>query len=188
MTTAAPAPEPDLGRLRLAEDNSATAAPSTSQPTTTTTTTRPPPTIRAFSERAPDGAGGSDGAVVHYQLVDLGKQLYVWIGGAGAGLPTVPNLHFAIQSSLSSSSDATAVAALLPERDAAGRAEALSRRLARRLGRPVLLSCALPAGCDPLLHALAEKRLLQELKDMGLLVVPAGGAGGANAAVTAVDG
>jgi hypothetical protein len=183
MTTAAPAPEPDLGRLRLAEDNNDTAsAPSTSQstPPTPTPTTRPPPTIRAFSERAPD-----DSAVLHYQLVDLGKQLYVWIGGGGAGLPTVPNLHFAIQSgssSLSSSDPTPAVAALLPERDAAGRAEALSRRLARRLGRPVLLSCALPVGCDPLLHALAEKRLLQELKDMGLLAVPAGGAGGAKAA------
>lgn len=166
MTTAPEPPGPELNRLRLSEDE----AP--------TTSSRPAPTIRAFSERAPDGtsASGEAGVALHYQLVDLGAQLYVWVGGGGAGLPTVPNLHFAIQSAASSSSSSDpAVAALLPERDAAGRAEALSRRLARRLGRPVLLSCALPAGCDPLLHALAERRLLQELKDMGLLL-PAGGA------------
>lgn len=177
MTAAAP----ELGRLRIVEDDSAPSTSGAAAPTATTTPTNHPlPTVRAFSERAPDGSGSvGDSVVLHYQLVDLGAQLYVWVGGGGAGLPTVPNLHFAIQMAASSSSTQKepAVAALLPERDAAGRAEALSRRLARRLGRPVLLSCALPAGCDPLLHALAERRLLQELKDMGLL-----GGGGAKAA------
>jgi hypothetical protein len=151
-----------------------------------TATARPPPHLRAFSERTPDGD-----AVLHYQLVDLGAQLYVWVGGGGGGLPSVPNLHFAIQQQQQQqqkrpavAASPPAVAALLPD-GAAGRGEAMSRRLAKRLGRPVLLSCAIPDAADPLLHALAERRLLQELKDMGLLSALEGGGAVAEAKVEA---
>lgn len=167
------APAAELEQLRLRDQaKEEQQAPPKAAAAAPPPPTRPPPRVRTFSERTPDGA-----AVLHYQLVDLGAQLYVWVGGGGAGAPTVPNLHFAIQQQQRAGSAAAppAVAALLPD-GAAGRGEALSRRLAKRLGRPVLLSSAIPGAADPLLHALAEQRLLQELKDMGLLVVVPDGA------------
>jgi len=186
MATAV-APEAErLPYLRLADDDDAVPGPKsggaqTTAAATTTAVARPPPRVRALSERSPDGA-----AVLHYQVVDLGAQVYVWVGGGGGGPPTVPNLHFAIQQPRRAGGGGeAAVAALIPDDAASGRAEAMARRLAKRVGRPVLLSLAVPGAADPLLHALAERRLLQELKEMGLFASAAPAAAPAAAAAAA---
>lgn len=44
--------------------------------------------VHCFTERAPD-------AVIHFQLIDLGQQLYIWVGVGGAKLQ---NMYLAIQS------------------------------------------------------------------------------------------
>ena len=48
---------------------------------------RPPLQTRCFSHATPE-------ATLHFQIVDLGRQVYVWIG---VGEPKLPNLYFAIQ-------------------------------------------------------------------------------------------
>lgn len=55
---------------------------------------------------------------------------------------------------------------------------------ALKAGKPVLCSCNLPGG-TPLLQAVAERRLIRELADMGL---PAGGAAAAGGGATGAAG
>ena len=62
-------------------------------------------------------------ATVNIQIIDLGKQYYVWVSAAG---PTLSNLHIAIQSHMDTQ---PAVAALLP-----APASSQSASLAKRIG------------------------------------------------------
>jgi len=84
----------------------------------------------------------------------------VW---ASVGASTkLNNMHMAIQTPAAST---PSVATLLPASAASNEANAFAQRLAMRLKRPVLCSWNIPAS-EPLLQAIAEKRLLRELKDM----------------------
>ncbi|KAF5835809.1 hypothetical protein DUNSADRAFT_6843 [Dunaliella salina] len=120
-----------------------------------TATSHPPTAMkqRCFTETAPD-------ATIHCQIIDLGRQVYVW---ASVGANTkLNNLYMAIQTPAAST---PSVATLLPASAASNEANAFAQRLAMRLKRPVLCSWNIPAS-EPLLQAIAEKRLLKELKEM----------------------
>ncbi|KAI8474400.1 MAG: hypothetical protein J3K34DRAFT_130669 [Monoraphidium minutum] len=105
--------------------------------------------VRCFSEVTP-----SDGRL-DFQIIDLGRQLYVWVAAGGAKFG---NLSFSIQTP----GQAAPSTAVLVRGGAGSSADALSQRLAMRLKRPVLCSCNLPAD-NPLLQVVAERRLLKEL-------------------------
>eukprot|EP00195_Chlamydomonas_chlamydogama_P006140 CAMPEP_0202890320 /NCGR_PEP_ID=MMETSP1392-20130828/772_1 /ASSEMBLY_ACC=CAM_ASM_000868 /TAXON_ID=225041 /ORGANISM="Chlamydomonas chlamydogama, Strain SAG 11-48b" /LENGTH=158 /DNA_ID=CAMNT_0049573869 /DNA_START=48 /DNA_END=523 /DNA_ORIENTATION=+ len=97
-------------------------------------------------------------AVLYFQIMDLGRQLYVWVATGGAKWN---NLHLAFPSK---TDPVPPVATLVPSAAAAD-GQSLARRLAIKLKRPVLCSCNLPTGV-PLLQAIAERRLVQELTAM----------------------
>jgi hypothetical protein len=77
--------------------------------------------VRCFSETTP-----SDGRL-DFQIIDLGRQLYVWVAVGGAKMA---NLAFAIQSPAQGGAPATAV--LLR-----GGAGAVGEALAQRLGEVI---------------------------------------------------
>lgn len=64
--------------MQLAGDNSSSSS------ATTSTRSR----IHCFTEQAPD-------ATIHFQIIDLGLQLYIWVAVGGAKLQ---NMYLAIQS------------------------------------------------------------------------------------------
>lgn len=116
----------------------------------------------------------TDSAILHFQIIDLGQQLYVWLSSGDAKLS---NMSLAINSRFDQS---PSVANVLPSH-ASSMSESLAQRLgeksnqilisvliiihaqsAMRLKRPVIASCNLPANA-PILQALAEKRLIAEL-------------------------
>lgn len=134
-----------LGDTKLAGDSSSSSA---------TTLSR----IHCFSEQAPD-------ATLHFQIIDLGLQLYIWVAVGGAKLQ---NMYLAIQSK---QNPVPSVATLLPDATSSA-ASSMAQRLAKRVGRPVICSCNLPQNSDTL-QVLAERRLIQELKTLGLAGTPA---------------
>lgn len=109
-------------------------------------------------------AEGPGNEPLHFQLLNLGRQLYVYVSAGGAKME---GLSFAIKSP---SSAMPAVTSLLPGPGSSNspEAEGLAQRLAQRLGRPVLASINLPPNA-PMLQAMVERRLIQELAGMGLL-------------------
>lgn len=58
------------------------------QPSTSSDTAALAGRVHCFTEQAPD-------AVIHFQIMDLGQQLYIWIAVGGAKLQ---NMYLAIQS------------------------------------------------------------------------------------------
>ncbi|WIA36886.1 hypothetical protein OEZ86_008134 [Tetradesmus obliquus] len=123
--------------------------------------------IRCFTEAAPD-------ATLFFQVIDLGQQVYVWVSVGGAKFS---NLYLAIQSRMD---PVPSVATLLPDA-ASGGAAGMAQRLARRVGRPVVCSCNMPANAE-VLQVFAERRLCQELESMGLTAGSSSKAAGAAAA------
>jgi len=114
------------------------------------------PSLHCFHETTPE-------AVIHFQLINLGRQIYIWIS---VGSPKLDNLYFAIQSKVD---PLPSVATIWPGASTAGgETQTLSQRLAKKLGVPVLCSCQLPTN-TPILQVLAEKRLMQEFAALGLL-------------------
>ncbi|KAG2426573.1 hypothetical protein HXX76_012891 [Chlamydomonas incerta] len=112
-------------------------------------------------------------AVLHFQILDLGRQYFVWVSAVG---PKLGNLTLAIKSPADA---APSVASLLPGAPAVGEGPAMAQRLAMKLGKPVICSCNMPPNA-PLLQAVAERRLIQELQLMeqeaqGATGQPAGG-------------
>eukprot|EP00878_Enallax_costatus_P007930 GHUV01008295.1.p1 GENE.GHUV01008295.1~~GHUV01008295.1.p1 ORF type:complete len:162 (+),score=52.51 GHUV01008295.1:149-634(+) len=132
-----------------AQDHAAAAADAVQQLTLTARKAR----MRCFSEIAPD-------ATVHFQILDLGQQLFVWVAVGGAKFQ---NLYLAIQNRLDPN---PSIATLLPDGASSG-AASMAQRLALRTGRPVICSCNLPPNAD-MLQVVAERRLCQELDSMGL--------------------
>ncbi|KAG6431324.1 hypothetical protein SASPL_109403 [Salvia splendens] len=102
----------------------------------------------------------SDGDVLlHFQIIRLQKQIYVWIGCNSASfghlyaaLPTRPSNAVGVTSLIGGSSDNTG--------------SGIARRLVLKTGLNVVLACNLPNN-NPMLEASAEKKLLQKLISLG---------------------
>jgi hypothetical protein len=135
---------------------------------------------------------------VHFQLLDLGEQLMVWIGCGGARLenlsvamptkcefPAAPRSHSSwrhvllippnnpSRRSLQTETlpagavacrhdSMPTVATVLGDGTGTGDGAAMAQRLSKRLGRPVLVSLALPPNAT-LLQAVVERRLMEAL-------------------------
>eukprot|EP00803_Ostreobium_quekettii_P002480 evm.model.scf_859EXC.3 EVM.evm.TU.scf_859EXC.3 scf_859EXC:26891-27946(+) len=110
----------------------------------------PPGRTRCFSEEL-------DGATVHFQVIDLGRQLYVWVSAAG---PKLGNLY------ATGSPDAgmPPVSALIAGGPGC-ETEGMAQRLAARFDRPVVCSFnELPNA--PHLQEAIMVRLLGEIDDL----------------------
>ncbi|KAG1671134.1 hypothetical protein FOA52_005386 [Chlamydomonas sp. UWO 241] len=127
-----------------------------------------------FSQRVFSMESEAMEATLHFQILDLGRQYYIWISASG---PKMANLYLAIQTP---ADPKPSVASLIPG-PAGGAGESLAQRLALKAKKPVLVSCNLPSN-TPMLQAIAERRLLQELAEM------AGGGGQAAASAAVVAG
>lgn len=97
------------------------------------------------------------------QRIPLRASLPAPLPQVSSGSAKLANLQLAIQSH---TDRMPALATLLPGA-ASEESTSLAQRLALRTHRPVLCSVNLPKG-SPMLQAIAEKRLFQEIKDMGL--------------------
>lgn len=108
---------------------------------------------RCFSEAGPDG-------VVHFQIVDLRRQLFVWVSVGSADLG---NLCMATQTRM----DNVPAVATLSHSSSNDAGNTLAQKLALRVRKPVLCSCQIPQAA-PMLQAFAERRLFQELETMAV--------------------
>lgn len=125
----------------------------------------------AFSVDAP-------GAVLHFQIVQLCEQLYVWVGaggGAGGGpAPVHGEMSMAIKTRMS---DTPTVTTLIGGGGGGGGGEGvgmtdcvsnqMAHRLAKRTGKCVVASCNIPSDLA-MLQVFAERTLLDKLKELEL--------------------
>ncbi|KAL9229134.1 hypothetical protein vseg_004635 [Gypsophila vaccaria] len=100
-----------------------------------------------------------DEAVVHFQIMRLNKQIYVWIGcnstkmgSLYAAAPTRPPTEVSVASLLGGTSDNTG--------------SSLARRLVLRTGLNIVLACNLPKN-NSMLEISAEKKLAEKLISLG---------------------
>ena len=109
---------------------------------------------------------------VHFQVLDLGRQLYVWVGtGSAAQAASMDNLALAMPP-LASPAGLPPAASSLVRGTGDELALGLSRKLAQKLRLPVAVSWCLPAA-DPLQVAWAQRELLSHLQGLGYM--PANG-------------
>lgn len=108
--------------------------------------------ITCFSEVVNDVA-------LHFQILRLLKQIYVWIGCDSAKLgriyaaaPTRPKDMISVTSILGGASDNTGAG--------------IARRLVLKTGLNIILACNIPKN-SPMLEAEAEKMLVQKLIQLG---------------------
>ncbi|KAL6749888.1 hypothetical protein V8C86DRAFT_2828868 [Haematococcus lacustris] len=106
---------------------------------------------RCFTECLPE-------ATVHFQLIDMGRQLYIW---AGVGRPSLSAMCMAIKTPMTSP---PAVATLM-DAGASNNGHCVAARLTMKAHKPVLCSWNIPSN-NPILEAFAEKRLKAELAVM----------------------
>ncbi|GIL63367.1 hypothetical protein Vafri_17435 [Volvox africanus] len=144
-----------LGKITesLPDTDEANTSSSSIRPTVCTSQ-RVSPTVRQrnFVTQTHDAA-------LHFQILDLGRQYYIWVSAVG---PKLGSLYLAIKTP----ADKTpAVASLMTMNAAGDEGPAMAQRLALKLGKPVVCSCNLPQNA-PLLQAVAERRLMQELQAM----------------------
>ncbi|KAL4615564.1 hypothetical protein ACB092_07G135400 [Castanea dentata] len=85
---------------------------------------------------------------LHFQILRLPKQIYVWIGSA----PTRPKDLISVTSILGGASDNTG--------------SGIARRLVLKTGLNIILACSIPKN-SPMLEAEAEKMLVQKLIQLG---------------------
>mmetsp|Transcript_2662 Transcript_2662/g.4217 ORF Transcript_2662/g.4217 Transcript_2662/m.4217 type:complete len:164 (-) Transcript_2662:794-1285(-) len=122
----------------------------------------------AFAVEAP-------GATLHFQIIQMRDQLYVWVGAGGVGEPPMHGeLSMALKTRMS---DTPAVTTLLGAGGTGGGGEGVgmtdcvsnqvAQRLAKRTGKCVVASCNIPADLS-MLQVFAEKTLLAKLKELGL--------------------
>ncbi|KAJ6805838.1 proteasome assembly chaperone 4 [Iris pallida] len=97
--------------------------------------------------------------VLHFQIIRLPKQIYVWIGCNSvkfghlyAGASTRPNNMVGVTALLGGTSDNTG--------------SSIARRLVLKTGLSVVLACNIPKD-SPMLEAAAERKLLEKLRNMG---------------------
>ncbi|KAE8658286.1 Peroxiredoxin family protein [Hibiscus syriacus] len=121
-------------------------------------------------EAASEAAGGCgvyvttftelvDEVTLHFQIIRLAKQIYVWIGSDSAKLgnlyaaaPTRPNNTVSVTSILGGASDNTG--------------SGIARRLVLKTGLNIILACNIPKN-NPMLEANAEKKLIEKLITLG---------------------
>ncbi|GLI61886.1 hypothetical protein VaNZ11_004398, partial [Volvox africanus] len=153
--TSPPAAMDTLGKItENLQDTDETNTSSYSIRPTACTSQRVSPTVRQrnFVTQTHD-------ATLHFQILDLGRQYYIWVSAMG---PKLGSLYLAIKTP----GDKTpAVASLMTTNVAGDESPATAQRLALKLGKPVVCSCNLPQNA-PLLQAVAERRLMQELQAM----------------------
>lgn len=96
---------------------------------------------------------------LHFQIIRLHKQIYAWIGCNSArfgrlyaAAPTRPNNTVSVTNILGGSSDNTG--------------SGIARRLVLKTGLNVILACNIPKN-SPMLEAVAEKKLVEKLIDLG---------------------
>lgn len=101
-------------------------------------------------------------STINYQILDIGRQLYIWvsIGNAAA----LDNLVLAVPTKID---PVPSVAALLPG-SATSECQAVAQRISLKVKRPVLCSWNVPGGAATL-QAVAERELLKELAALNLL-------------------
>eukprot|EP00884_Botryococcus_braunii_P011633 jgi/Botrbrau1/20470/Bobra.145_2s0031.1 len=119
----------------------------------------PPVSQHCFSAEAMDTA-------VHFQIVDLGKQLYIWVA---SGSLKLGNISLAMPMPVGPGN--VPPATTLIRGPGEGEGGALARRLALKTGRPVAVAWNVPES-SPLLCAYAERRLLEELASLGMSSAP----------------
>jgi len=108
---------------------------------------------RQFTERIPDG-------IVYFQILELDSQLYIWMSAQG---PKMDNLSVAMPQKFDS---VPAVSTILGAAQGAGNdIEPLAQRLVMATGESVFLSSSIPPHSS-LMQAVAEKRLIKEIKAM----------------------
>ncbi|XP_039007136.1 proteasome assembly chaperone 4-like [Hibiscus syriacus] len=93
-----------------------------------------------------------DEVTLHFQIIRLAKQIYVWIGSDSAKLgnlyaaaPTRPNNTVSVSSILGGASDNTG--------------SGIARRLVLKTGLNIVVACNIPKN-NPMLEANAEKKLI----------------------------
>lgn len=108
--------------------------------------------LTCFTEESHD-------VTLHFQIISLTKQIYVWIGCNSAklghlyaGAATRPNNTASVTSLLGGGADSTGAG--------------IARRLVLRTGLNIILACNIPKN-SPLLEALAERILIQKLNSLG---------------------
>ncbi|CAH9079451.1 unnamed protein product [Cuscuta epithymum] len=109
--------------------------------------------ITCFSEVSHDGVD------LHFQIIRLLKQIYVWIGCNTAKFghlyaagPTCPNDAVSVACLLGGSSDNTG--------------SGIARRLVLKTGLNIIVACNIPKN-SPMLEAEAEKKLMEKLISLG---------------------
>eukprot|EP00899_Mesostigma_viride_P007975 jgi/Mesvir1/17179/Mv07600-RA.1 len=103
-----------------------------------------------FSKEASD-------AILHFQILEMQAQVYVWVGTK----PRMSDLCAAIKTRMA---DTPAVTQLLPFGiSTEGHGAVMAQRLAKKLGRPVLVSSNLPPDVASL-QPFAEKTVIDALR------------------------
>lgn len=108
-----------------------------------------PNNLHSFSHEVQDG-------ILHFQILKLDKQLYIWVGCNSAKLGQ-------LYASMPTRFEKIPSLATLIGGSAESVGASIARRLALKTGWSIVLACNLPKN-SPNLEAQAEKRLLQELK------------------------
>ncbi|XP_022942573.1 proteasome assembly chaperone 4-like isoform X1 [Cucurbita moschata] len=98
---------------------------------------------------------------VHFQIISLSKQIYVWIGCSSAkfgnlyaAAPTRPNNTVSVTSILGGSSDNAGAS--------------MARRLVLKTGLNIILASNIPKN-SPMIEVAAEKMLVQKLASLGFI-------------------
>lgn len=108
---------------------------------------------------------------VHFQILDLGRQLYVWVGtGSPAQAASMDNLAVALPALPGTQPAASSLVRGQGDQLAAD----LARKLVQKLGKPVALSWSLP-GAAPVQAAWAQRELMQHLQNLGYVQPSANG-------------
>ncbi|EPS58467.1 hypothetical protein M569_16347, partial [Genlisea aurea] len=108
--------------------------------------------VTCFSEAS------DDHATLHFQIIRLHKQIYVWIGYNSSKLghlyvatPTRPSNAIGVTSLIGGGAENTG--------------SSIARRLALKTGLSIVLGCNIPKN-HPMLEAKAEKMLAQKLIEL----------------------
>ncbi|CAH8381099.1 unnamed protein product [Eruca vesicaria subsp. sativa] len=100
-----------------------------------------------------------DDVTLHFQIIRLAKQIYVWIGYNSAKFG---NLYAAASTRPSNTVSVTSVLGGTSDNTGSG----IARRLVMKTGLNIILACNIPKN-NPLLEAKAEKMLIRKLIDLG---------------------
>ena len=109
---------------------------------------------------------------VHFQILNLGRQLYIWVGtGTASQAADFSNLALALPQQLSSQTGAAQpVATSLVRGSGDDLAAGMARKLVQKVRMPVALSWSLPAG-DAMQTAWAQRKLMEHLQQLGYVAV-----------------